>query len=264
MKIIFSYFLLFFSTSIFAFTNGIDLPQSHDLAKFTVIIESDFNSTEPNVHCTGVIISNTQILTLNYCFDKNGMLAKNYWIHFGVDGTKPVEVRRVKSVIPHPLAVLNDYRNTPYDIAIINLDSPVPTGFKPIQISSFLDSELISKLPFDTYLVGAGGESSTSTAELNRLRYVKQAAIVENFFYPLYSIRDSYVFCLDDELDGFDFKDLGGPIVFQENGQYHLIGLVSGWVGTTSVFQVPGTCREHTSVQQVNVTAEWILSQLNP
>lgn len=205
--------LLFYGFEAFAVIGGNSAP---DLARHTLMVLGKNGTT-----CTGVVITRSTILTAAHCVNER----TEYVVYFRTQSGEPV-LLSPKKIITHPDYVPDAIKKRvrSIDLALINLNEPLPTAFEPIQLSN----EYLSV--GQTAIVGGYGLTNEKSRSSNGQFFATPVKVIEP-----YGRSKILIWLRGEKLTNSPFNrggchgDSGGPI-FKDN---RLIAIITWTTGPT-------------------------------
>lgn len=169
--------------------------------------------------CSGIIVARKKILTSHHCFE-GWDDASRVKVLFGVDRRTITNTRRGVGV-----AKLHDR----LDLAVFSIDEAIPGGYAPIPLWG---SDFSLKSGTKVALAGYGSTAADVNNAGNFLRwgYANFREFFPEFRYDENTVyRSILAFSNGNKLTSASCGgDSGGPIVAEKNGEWRLVGVVSG------------------------------------
>lgn len=226
---------------------GVDVHRTDSIASFTVGIFDQEN----NFICSGSLIKENVVLTAGHCIEtKASNLVIVFDLNFSaVDSKKLNVLRKVTSVRVHPGykdddSIVMDFN----DLAVIEFDGALPEGYKPIE---FLKTQSLLARGTAVHVAGFGAneveEEDVTKRDRNFKKDLENGEVVCDDEKYTHCFRLNFsgsetLRTTEVEIQGFTEKEIrlneskghgtcvgdsGGPLFFQAEGAFYLVGVTS-------------------------------------
>ncbi len=213
--------------------------------------------------CGGVLIDTQWVLTAAHCLDQLGYQPQRLRVVANTLDLNDFSQQLTADVLLLRYHPQFNRQTFTHDIALLYLDKPINLqGIQPIGRSSFVTFQPSTPLT----VIGWG---KTNYNAVFGSRNLLTASI---FFVPDSSplcqllLNNSHQFCAGDEVGFFQRDscagDSGGPILYDDAGQWKLAGLVSSGIGCADGY--PGVYTKIVSYwDEENIQSGWVAQQIN-
>ncbi|MBC7421116.1 MAG: S1 family peptidase [Bdellovibrio sp.] len=231
---------------------------SVSLSTIAIQMPSTANGIVQYSHCTAFVVKENILMTAAHCLayltDKSGVQAiLSLAPQFGPDDGSQKRI------------TLTDFRINPNyhgdntgvynDIALIKLQSNLPSYYRVLNFDFDLDSTLIA----GQSLVVAGFGSTADFGQPDPLPPLLRFASAPFVGGNNSSFQDSDQLLIDQSKSGFCNGDSGGPLYFQSNSKLTPIGIVSH---VTQDASGKWTCKSIGAFTRISFFKNWILQAL--
>ena len=240
--------------------NGIEVTKSDIISKHSVLIYfyQKNASTDPRPEvvgqCSGVIIGKKSILTAAHCFTDPKIKRKNFLeVYFTQSGDELYKLEQSGLMIngtdisPHPY--YNTSERSPFDLAVVTLSKPIPTGFEPIEILPYN-----VELKINDVVIPAGYGRRTEVDGIYNHRLNKSLGV------PIIEDWGTHFIVNQANSSGICSGDSGGPTFLSSKGKLYLAGINQGLIPLSEGSKVK--CQNQGVVVKVQTHKTWILDNI--